>query len=70
MPVYFMPLNKAKSIKCFLQVNENALVKRVVGRRLDPVTGKTFHLEYSPPENEEIAARLVQRFDDTEEKVK
>ncbi|XP_020587555.1 adenylate kinase, chloroplastic [Phalaenopsis equestris] len=53
-----------------LEVNENTLVKRVVGRRLDPVTGKTYNLEYSPPENEEIAARLVQRFDDTEEKVK
>ncbi|CAA6667793.1 unnamed protein product [Spirodela intermedia] len=40
------------------------------GRRLDPVTGKIYHLKYSPPENEEIAARLTQRFDDTEEKVK
>ncbi|KAJ8759471.1 hypothetical protein K2173_007083 [Erythroxylum novogranatense] len=28
------------------------------------------HLKYSPPETEEIAARLTQRFDDTEEKVK
>jgi len=26
-------------------------------------------LKYSPPENEEIASRLTQRFDDTEEKV-
>jgi adenylate kinase len=41
----------------------------VVGRRLDPVTGKIYHLKYSPPENEEIASRLTQRFDDTEEKV-
>ncbi|KAG6388849.1 hypothetical protein SASPL_150285 [Salvia splendens] len=46
------------------------LVKRVVGRRLDPVTGKIYHLKYYPPETEEIAARLTQRFDDTEEKVK
>jgi len=42
----------------------------VVGRRSDPVTGKIYHLKYSPPENEEIASRLTQRFDDTEEKVK
>ncbi|KAL6318355.1 hypothetical protein AAG906_039447 [Vitis piasezkii] len=53
-----------------LEVPEEILVERVVGRRLDPVTGRIYHLKYSPPENEEIAARLTQRFDDTEEKVK
>ncbi|WZZ01545.1 hypothetical protein YC2023_073873 [Brassica napus] len=53
-----------------LEVPEDILVERVVGRRLDPVTGKIYHLKYSPPETEEIAARLTQRFDDTEEKVK
>ncbi|KAL2329390.1 hypothetical protein Fmac_022817 [Flemingia macrophylla] len=53
-----------------LEVSEDVLVERVVGRRLDPVTGKIYHLKYSPPETEEIAARLTQRFDDTEEKVK
>ncbi|XP_039121827.1 adenylate kinase, chloroplastic-like [Dioscorea cayenensis subsp. rotundata] len=53
-----------------LDVNEETLVERVVGRRLDPVTGKIYHLKYSPPENEEIAARLTLRFDDTEERVK
>lgn len=44
-------------------------MQRVVGRRLDPVTGKIYHLLYSPPETPEIAARLTQRMDDTEEKV-
>ncbi|KAL5778803.1 hypothetical protein ACOSQ2_009540 [Xanthoceras sorbifolium] len=53
-----------------LEVSEDILVERVVGRRLDPVTGKIYHLKYFPPETEEIAARLTQRFDDTEEKVK
>ncbi|KAG1328178.1 adenylate kinase, chloroplastic [Cocos nucifera] len=53
-----------------LDVSEEVLIERVVGRRLDPVTGKIYHLKYSPPENEEIAARLTQRFDDTEEKIK
>lgn len=53
-----------------LEVAEENLVERVVGRRLDPVTGRIYHLQYSPPETEEIAARLTQRFDDTEEKVK
>ncbi|KAI8002661.1 hypothetical protein LOK49_LG08G01903 [Camellia lanceoleosa] len=53
-----------------LEVPEDNLVERVVGRRLDPVTGRIYHLKYSPPETEEIASRLTQRFDDTEEKVK
>ncbi|XP_073226131.1 adenylate kinase, chloroplastic isoform X2 [Cicer arietinum] len=53
-----------------LEVSEDTLVDRVVGRRLDPVTGKIYHLKYSPPETKEIADRLTQRFDDTEEKVK
>uniref|UniRef100_A0A803KZX6 adenylate kinase n=1 Tax=Chenopodium quinoa TaxID=63459 RepID=A0A803KZX6_CHEQI len=52
-----------------LEVPEELLVERVVGRRLDPVTGKIYHLTYSPPESDEIASRLTQRFDDTEEKV-
>ncbi|XP_013660787.2 adenylate kinase 2, chloroplastic [Brassica napus] len=53
-----------------LEVPEDILIERVVGRRLDPVTGKIYHLKYSPPETEEISARLTQRFDDTEEKAK
>ncbi|CAL9136015.1 unnamed protein product [Musa acuminata var. zebrina] len=52
-----------------LEVSEENLIERVVGRRLDPVTGKMYHLKYSPPENEEISSRLARRFDDTEEKV-
>merc|ERR1719182_1304040 len=54
----------------FLQVPDEMLIERVVGRRSDPETGKIYHLKYSPPENDEIAARLTQRADDTEEKVK
>lgn len=53
-----------------LEVQEQVLVERVIGRRLDQVTGKIYHLKYAPPETDEIAARLTQRFDDTEEKVK
>ena len=57
---------------CFLLLDtpENVLVDRVTGRRTDPVTGKIYHLKYSPPENDEVASRLIQRSDDTEEKVK
>jgi adenylate kinase len=63
-------LNIQPDIFILLDVPDELLVERVVGRRSDPVTGKIYHLKYSPPENEEIAARLTQRFDDTEEKVK
>ncbi|GJN12653.1 hypothetical protein PR202_ga30948 [Eleusine coracana subsp. coracana] len=63
-------LNIRPDIFLLLEVPDELLVERVVGRRLDPETGKIYHLKYSPPESEEIAARLTQRFDDTEEKVK
>jgi adenylate kinase len=54
----------------FLNVPDEVLVERVVGRRTDPVTGKIYHMTFSPPDDEEILKRLEQRSDDTEEKVK
>lgn len=54
----------------FLNVPDEVLVERVVGRRTDPVTGKIYHMTFSPPEDEEVVNRLEQRSDDTEEKVK
>merc|ERR1712071_662413 len=59
------------SADCFLFLNvpDEVLVERVVGRRTDPETGKIYHMTFSPPEDEEVLARLEQRSDDTEEKV-
>lgn len=54
----------------FLNVPDEILVERVVGRRTDPETGKIYHMTFSPPEDEAVLARLEQRSDDTEEKVK
>jgi adenylate kinase len=54
----------------FLDVPDEVLVERVVGRRTDPVTGKIYHMKFSPPDDEEVVKRLMQRSDDTEEKVK
>jgi adenylate kinase len=51
-----------------LDVLDNLLLERVVGRRTDPETGRIYHMKFSPPESEEVTARLVQRADDTEEK--
>ncbi|KAI6682390.1 hypothetical protein NL676_036271 [Syzygium grande] len=53
-----------------LDVPDEILIDRCVGRRLDPMTGKIYHITNFPPETEEIKARLVTRPDDTEEKVK
>lgn len=54
----------------FLNVPDEVLVERVVGRRTDPETGKIYHMTFSPPEDESVLARLEQRSDDTEDKVK
>lgn len=52
-----------------IQVPDEVLIERCIGRRLDPVTGKIYHLKFFPPETEEISSRLITRLDDTEEKV-
>ncbi|XP_012071434.2 adenylate kinase 5, chloroplastic [Jatropha curcas] len=53
-----------------LDVPDEILIDRCVGRRLDPETGKIYHIKNFLPENEDIKARLITRPDDTEEKVK
>lgn len=47
---------------------DSILIERVVGRRLDPVTGEIYHLKFRPPPKE-VESRLTIRSDDTEEKV-
>lgn len=56
-------------LSIFYQVPDEILIDRCVGRRLDPVTGKIYHVKNFPPESEEIKERLVTRPDDTAEKV-
>lgn len=51
------------------QVPDQILIDRCVGRRLDPETGKIYHINDFPTESEEIKARLVLRPDDIEDKV-
>jgi len=50
-----------------LEVPDEVIVQRIVGRRQDPVTKEIYHLEFNPPPAE-VADRVVQRSDDTEEK--
>ncbi|HWN69472.1 MAG TPA: adenylate kinase [Haliangium sp.] len=49
-----------------VKVPDELIVQRITGRRSDPETGQIFHLEFQPPPAD-VAARLVQRKDDTEE---
>jgi len=55
---------------CFIVLNvpDDVLLERVVGRRTDPVSGKIYQT-FIPPDGEDILAR-AQRSDDTEEEVK
>ncbi len=49
-----------------IDVPEDVLIERITGRRIDPVTGKSYHLLFRPPPPA-IADRCIQRADDTEE---
>lgn len=53
-----------------LDVEDDVLIERVVGRRTDPETGKIYHLTFGPPTDPEVIGRLTQRSDDTEEKAR
>ncbi|MEE9382720.1 MAG: adenylate kinase [Nannocystaceae bacterium] len=49
-----------------IEVPDQHIIDRIVGRRSDPQTGKIYHLKFQPPPPG-IAARVVQRKDDTQE---
>jgi len=49
-----------------LEVPDDLIVDRIVGRRSDPVTGAIYHLTFNPPPAD-IVDRLKHRADDTEE---
>jgi adenylate kinase len=54
----------------YLDVDEETLVERLTGRRVDPVTGDSYHVEFDMPDDEDVRERLVQREDDAEETVR
>ncbi|RME76784.1 MAG: adenylate kinase, partial [Planctomycetota bacterium] len=49
-----------------IEVPDEQILERITGRRLDPETGEIYHVTFRPPPPE-IASRLVQRSDDTEQ---
>ncbi|GMF23175.1 unnamed protein product [Phytophthora fragariaefolia] len=52
-----------------LEVPDNEVIRRIASRRVDPESGKTYNVEFNPPPAD-VAHRVVQRSDDTEEKIK
>lgn len=54
-------------------VADEVIAKRLTGRRVCPICGKTFHIEHEPPKEHDICdichASLTQRVDDREETV-
>ena len=49
-----------------IEVPDDLIVERITGRRLDPDTGDIYHMKFKPPPAN-IAGRVIQRKDDTEE---
>lgn len=56
-----------------VDIEDEAIIKRTTGRRICPSCSKVFHMEFKPPKDgttcTECGARVVQRSDDTEEKI-
>ena len=52
-----------------IEVPDEDIVNRIVGRRMDPETGEIYHVSFKPPPPE-LSNRLVQRKDDNEETVR
>ena len=50
-----------------INVSDELAIERQVGRVLDPISGKTYHVKFAPPQNE-VAERVVKRATDNEEK--
>ena len=49
-----------------IEVPDSRILERVCGRCMDPETGVIYHLQFKPPPSD-VADRVVQRKDDTEE---
>ena len=52
-----------------IQVPDESIIRRIVGRRMDPETGEIFHVDFKPAPKS-ISNRLIQRKDDNESTVR
>lgn len=53
----------------YFDVDESVLIKRLTGRRVDPETGRNYHVEFDMPADPAVRDRLIQREDDTRDVV-
>lgn len=53
----------------YLSVDRDELIDRLSGRRTDPETGTTYHVDFNMPDDPTIADRLIRREDDAPEQV-
>ena len=56
-------------IVLLLEVPDDLIIERIIGRRTDPETGAIYHLKFNPPPAD-VVERLVHRKDDTEDAVR
>ena len=65
-----------QKIDCVLEieVDEEAVVRRIAGRRFHLASGRSYHIEFNPPKvtdrDDDTGEELVQRDDDNEETVR
>tara|TARA_B100000029_G_C17559464_1_gene952831 strand:- start:939 stop:1556 length:618 start_codon:yes stop_codon:yes gene_type:complete len=57
------------SLVISIEVPDESIVERIVGRRMDPDTGEIYHVNFRPAPSE-VVGRLIQRKDDNEEAVR
>lgn len=56
-----------------IEVPDEILIERLSGRRVNPTTGRTYHVKYDPPKHEGVddidGTKLIQRDDDKPETI-
>jgi adenylate kinase len=67
-------LDRRLTATLYLEVPDDEVVRRLSGRRVNPRTGRVYHIEFDPPEREgvddEDGGPLVQREDDDPETIR
>ncbi len=67
-------LDRRLTATLYLDVPDDEVVRRLSGRRMNPRTGRVYHVEFDPPEREGVddvdGTPLVQRADDEPETIR
>jgi len=60
-------LNRKVDAVILFEIPDKEVIERLSGRRIDPRTGKVYHIKYNPPPE---GVEVIQRDDDKEEVIK